>query len=64
MAISGSSTAVGVAPEWETFAGDGVTLRAPAGSVAARRAPDLQRQAVRAIYALADLLDVDDAKRR
>lgn len=64
MAVSGGSRPVTATADWETFTDDGVTLRSPSGSVAARRTPDLLRQTGRAIDALGDLLEVEDDKRR
>src|SRR5439155_20714841 len=51
------------APNWRTYAGKRVTVHAPEGSYAARRAPGELREADRAFDALEKLLDPPDSKR-
>src|SRR5438067_5579105 len=48
---------------WRTYAGKRVTVHAPEGSYAAKRAPGELREADRAFDALEKLLDPPDAKR-
>src|SRR5438093_1903647 len=50
-------------PNWREYAGKHVTVHAPEGSYAARRAPAELREADRAFDALEKLLDPPDLKR-